>query len=100
MPKDKISEEIREGWRRMKPCPNPNEEAHSRFMTKHSSNMKTVEVSFSVDEEFLSALQTRIGATSVVDVLQEALALLDWASRERDKGKFVLATSEHVVAKE
>lgn len=95
MPKDEISEEVKAGWRKMKPTSlsPPKEEAHRRFLARHTS--KTREVSFYVDADFLTALQSRIGAKSVAEVLQEALAMLDWASSERDKGRFVLSTDEH-----
>jgi hypothetical protein len=54
-----------------------------------------MEVHFAIGEDFISALQTRLGATSTIEVVREALALLDWASKERALGRFVLSTDEN-----
>lgn len=52
----------------------------------------TAEVRFTVDADFLQALQDRLGIDRSTDIARSALTLLDWASNEVKNGRVVVSS--------
>ena len=59
-----------------------------------ASAPQEAEVRFSVNADFLKALQQRLGVDRATDVARSALTLLDWASREASGGRIILSTTD------
>jgi hypothetical protein len=50
-----------------------------------------VEVRFAVDEEFMRALQEKLGEKKTTDVAKTALTILNWAAEEARQGRVILS---------
>lgn len=50
------------------------------------------EIRFTVDADFLKALQERLGVERYTDIARSALTLLDWASNEARGGRVVVSS--------
>ena len=49
------------------------------------------EVRFQVDDKFMEDLQKHLQTTKATDVVKEALTVLNWAVKEKAKGREVLS---------
>lgn len=54
---------------------------------------KQTEVRFLIDTHFLEKLKDRMGEAKATDVIRTALALLDWATEEAEKGRDIFSAS-------
>ena len=52
------------------------------------------EVRFTIDQDYLEALQNRLGLKKSTDVTRTALTLLEWASSEAANGRVILSSTE------
>ena len=55
---------------------------------------RQTEVRFLVGTDFLENLKRRMGNPKATDVVRTALALLDWATEEAEKGRVILSATE------
>ena len=52
------------------------------------------EIRVSVDDQFLSELQSKLGLTKSSDLTKEALTLLNWAADEAINGRQIVSASK------
>lgn len=50
-----------------------------------------METRMQVEDRFMAALQSSLGYARYTDVLRDALTILNWAVRERAKGRVILS---------
>lgn len=55
---------------------------------------KQTEIRVTIDAEFLSKLQKKLGLSKTTDVTRAALSLLDWASDEAVQDRMILSTTK------
>lgn len=55
---------------------------------------KQTEVRFLLETKYLDTLKERIGKEKATDVMRTALAILDWATEEAEKGRMIFSATE------
>ncbi len=50
-----------------------------------------LEVRFTIDQDFMKELSSRVGETRATEITRSALTLLDWASQETSQGRVILS---------